>query len=190
MELIFASHNENKVEEIRKLLPSTVQLRSLNNIGYLEEIDEPGITLEENAKIKAKTIFDVTQKTVFADDSGLFVDALRGAPGVFSARYAGTGNSEDNIVKLLTELENETHRTAYFRCVFCFLSKDFEHYFDGEIHGKIANEPTGKNGFGYDPVFIPDGFAKTFAELSPTEKNQMSHRAIAVKKMINFIKTF
>jgi len=188
MELIFASHNENKVNEIRQMLPNFVQLLSLNDIDFHDEIEETGSTLEENARIKAETIFKMTGKPVFADDSGLFVEALGGAPGVYSARYAGTGNSLDNIMRLLAELGESENRTAYFMTVFCIINQNGIFYLDGKAEGSITKQPKGSGGFGYDPVFIPDGFAKTFAEMMPEEKNQISHRYKAVQKLINFVR--
>lgn len=187
MELIFASHNENKVKEIRSVLPDSIQLLSLNDIGFHQEIEETGSTLEENSKIKAETIYKETGKNVFADDSGLFVEALNGDPGVFSSRYAGTGNSEDNIKKLLNELNSKINRKAYFQSVFCIIIDGEIHYVSGEVHGEIINEPRGNQGFGYDPVFVAEGYEKTFGEMDPVQKNQISHRAKAVQKLINFI---
>lgn len=188
MELIFASHNENKVKEIRSVLPNSIQLLSLNDIGFHEEIAETGSTLEENAQIKAETIYKQTGKNVFADDSGLFVEALNGEPGVYSSRYAGTGNSKDNILKLLKELNGKTNRNAAFKTVFCVIIKGKTEFLKGEIHGEIIKQEKGLEGFGYDPVFIPDGFDKTFAEMKSEQKNQISHRTKAVQKLINFIK--
>ncbi len=187
MELIFASHNENKVKEIRAILPESIHLLSLNDIGFHEEIEETGNTLEENAQIKAETIYNQTGENVFADDSGLFVDALDGAPGVFSARYAGTGNSKDNIRKLIDELKNKESRNASFQAVFCIILNGKIDFLKGEINGKIIQEEKGTDGFGYDPVFIPDGYEKTFAEMDSEMKNQISHRAKAVQKLITFI---
>lgn len=190
MELIFASHNEGKVKEIKAMVSDKIQILSLNDIGFHEEIDETGNTLEENSRIKAKAIHDLTGKNVFADDSGLFVEALCGAPGVFSARYAGTGNSSDNIIKLLNELNENLNRNAYFKSVFCLFLNDEEFYFDGEIHGQILHEQKGNDGFGYDPVFSPNGYNLTFAEMNSEEKNLISHRSKAVQKLINFIENF
>lgn len=190
MELIFASHNEGKVQEIKSMLSDKIQIYSLNDINFHEEIEETGNTLEENARIKAKTIHDWTGKNVFADDSGLFVESLNGEPGVFSARYAGTGNSNDNILKLLNELNSNPNRNAYFKSVFCLILNGEEIYFDGEVHGKIIEETKGNEGFGYDPVFIANGFDLTFAEMDSEKKNQISHRSEAVQKLINFIENF
>jgi XTP/dITP diphosphohydrolase len=187
MDLIFASHNENKVKEIRAILPKWVNILSLNDIGFHEEIEETGTTLEENAQIKAETIYNQIGKNVFADDSGLFVDALEGAPGVFSARYAGTGNSQDNIAKLLNELKGESSRKAEFRATFCVIWNGKIHFLKGKVEGNILEDSKGSDGFGYDPIFVPNGYSQTFAEMDSTEKNSISHRHEAVQKLINFI---
>lgn len=190
MELIFASHNENKVKEIRNMVSEEIRIHSLNDLNFHEEIEETGNTLEANARIKAKTIHGLTGKNVFADDSGLFVEALGGAPGVFSSRYAGTGDSEDNINKLLKELEKESNRNAYFKSVFCLILNDEEYFFHGECHGEIISEKRGCKGFGYDPVFIPTGYQQTFSEMESGLKNSISHRYKAVQKLITFIQNF
>lgn len=189
MELIFASHNENKVTEIREILTGKIKLLSLNDIGFFDEIEENGLSLEENAKIKAETIYNKTGKNVFADDTGLFVEALDGAPGVYSARYADTGDSKDNIKKLLNELHGQKNRSAYFKTLICLFWKDEIHFISGEIHGQITEEQKGKSGFGYDPVFLPDGYNMNFAEMDLKQKNEISHRARAVQKLINFVET-
>lgn len=188
MELIFASHNEHKVEEIRAVLPKAIKILSLNDIGFYDEIEENGNTLEENSKIKAETIYKITGKNVFADDTGLFVAVINGAPGVFSARYAGTGNSKDNIEKLLNELKNESNRKAYFKTVICLYWNDKIHFLSGEIHGSIIHETKGLSGFGYDPIFVPDTYEQTFAEMNLTEKNKISHRAKAIENLVKFFK--
>lgn len=187
MELIFASHNENKVSEIRAVLPEFIQLLSLNDINFYEEIEETGKTLEENAQIKAETIYQKFQKNVFADDTGLFVTALNGAPGVYSARYAGTGNSADNIQKLLKELDKVDDRSAYFKTQICLIWQNEMHFLDGEIHGQILTAEKGNHGFGYDPIFQPNGYQESFAEMDLAQKNEISHRALAVKKLVNFM---
>lgn len=187
MELIFASHNENKVREIKSMVSEKIRIFSLNDLNFHQEIEETGNTLEENARIKAQTIHKLTGKNVFADDSGLFVEALAGEPGVYSSRYAGTGNSQDNIVKLLKELKDKPNRIAYFKSVFCLILNDEEFLFEGEIHGEIIKNERGSKGFGYDPVFIPNGYDLTFAEMSSDEKNLISHRYKAVQKLINFV---
>ena len=187
MELIFATHNNNKVKEVTKILPSYLSMKSLTDINFFDEIEETGTTFEENAQLKAKTIFDKTGKNIFADDSGLVIEALDGAPGVYSARYAGTGKDEDNIAKALKELEGKTNRKAYFISIFCLILNGKEYFFEGRVNGTIATEIMGDNGFGYDPIFIPDGFSKSFAQMSPEEKNAISHRGKAVEKLNDFL---
>ncbi|MFV0142733.1 MULTISPECIES: RdgB/HAM1 family non-canonical purine NTP pyrophosphatase [Empedobacter] len=187
MELIFATHNNNKVKEVTKMLPSYLSMKSLTDINFFDEIEETGTTFEENAQLKAKTIFDKTGKNIFADDSGLVIEALDGAPGVYSARYAGTGKDEDNIAKALKELEGKTNRKAYFISIFCLILDGKEYFFEGRVNGTIATEIMGDNGFGYDPIFIPGGFSKSFAQMSPEEKNAISHRGKAVEKLNDFL---
>lgn len=187
MELIFATHNNNKVKEVTKMLPSYLSMKSLTDINFFDEIEETGTTFEENAQLKAKTIFDKTGKNIFADDSGLVIEALDGAPGVYSARYAGTGKDEDNIAKALKELEGKTNRKAYFISIFCLILDGKEYFFEGRVNGTIATEIMGDNGFGYDPIFIPDGFSKSFAQMSSEEKNAISHRGKAVEKLNDFL---
>ena len=187
MELIFATHNNNKVKEVTKMLPSYLSMKSLTAIDFFEEIEETGKTFEENALLKAKTIFNKTGKNVFADDSGLVIEALDGAPGVYSARYAGTGKDEDNIAKALKELDGKTNRKAYFISIFCLILNGKEYFFEGRVNGTIAIEIMGNNGFGYDPIFIPDGFSKSFAQMTPEEKNAISHRGKAIGKLNNFL---
>lgn len=187
MELIFATHNNNKVKEVTKMLPSYLSMKSLTAIDFFEEIEETGETFEENALLKAKTIFNKTGKNVFADDSGLVIEALDGAPGVYSARYAGTGKDEDNIAKALKELDGKTNRKAYFISIFCLILNGKEYFFEGRVNGTIATEIMGDNGFGYDPIFIPDGFSKSFAQMTPEEKNAISHRGKAIEKLNDFL---
>lgn len=187
MELIFATHNNNKVKEVTKMLPSYLSMKSLTAIDFFEEIEETGKTFEENALLKAKTIFNKTGKNVFADDSGLVIEALDGAPGVYSARYAGTGKDEDNIAKALKELDGKTNRKAYFISIFCLILNGKEYFFEGRVNGTIATEIMGNNGFGYDPIFIPDGFSKSFAQMTPQEKNAISHRGKAIGKLNDFL---
>lgn len=187
MELIFATHNNNKVKEVTKMLPSYLSMKSLTAIDFFKEIEETGKTFEENALLKAKTIFNKTGKNVFADDSGLVIEALDGAPGVYSARYAGTGKDEDNIAKALKELDGKTNRKAYFISIFCLILNGKEYFFEGRVNGTIATEIMGNNGFGYDPIFIPDGFSKSFAQMTPEEKNAISHRGKAIEKLNDFL---
>lgn len=187
MELIFATHNNNKVKEVTKMLPSYLSMKSLTDINFFDEIEETGTTFEKNAQLKAKTIFDKTGKNIFADDSGLVIEALDGTPGVYSARYAGTGKDEDNIAKALKELEGKTNRKAYFISIFCLILDGKEYFFEGRVNGTIATEIMGDNGFGYDPIFIPDGFSKSFAQMTAEEKNAISHRGKAVEKLNDFL---
>jgi len=188
MELIFASHNAHKAEEIRQLLPLTLKLYTLSVINYKDEIPETGSTLEENARIKAQTIFNKVKHPVFADDTGLEVEALGGAPGVYSARFAGEeGNAVANMKKLLKEMEGIENRKAQFRCCIVLIINNTEYVFNGIVRGTIALSPKGNNGFGYDPVFIPEGDIHTFAELPLCVKNTISHRTLAIKQMVNFL---
>ena len=187
MELIFATHNDHKVKEVAQMLPSYLTMKSLTDINFHDEIDETGKTFEENALLKAKTIFDKTNKNIFADDSGLVIDALDGAPGIYSARYAGTGKDADNVTKALKELEGKTNRKAYFISIFCLILNGKEYFFEGKVNGTISTEILGEDGFGYDPIFIPDGYSKSFAQMTAEEKNNISHRGLAVKKLSDFL---
>jgi XTP/dITP diphosphohydrolase len=188
MQLVFASHNKNKIKEISELIPASIYLKGLSDIGCNEEIPETADTIEGNAVLKAKFVCDNYHLNCFADDSGLEVEALRGEPGVYSARYAGEPkNDENNIQKLLKNLKAFDNRNAQFKTVIALIMDGKEQLFEGIIKGKISSEKRGKNGFGYDPIFIPDGYDKTFAEMDLSEKNKISHRAIAVKKLIEFL---
>ena len=187
MELIFATHNDHKVKEVAQMLPSYLTMKSLTDINFHDEIDETGKTFEENALLKAKTIFEKTNKNIFADDSGLVIDALDGAPGIYSARYAGTGKDADNVTKALKELEGKTNRKAYFISIFCLILNGKEYFFEGKVNGTISTEILGEDGFGYDPIFIPDGYSKSFAQMTAEEKNNISHRGLAVKKLSDFL---
>ena len=188
MELVFATHNLHKLEEVKTLLHSTITLLSLDDINYKDEIEENETTLEGNALIKARTIFNSIQVNCFADDSGLLVDVLNGEPGVYSARYAGSQkNDNDNMNKLLTQLKGVHNRKAHFKTVLALILDEKEYLFEGVISGVIGHEKKGTQGFGYDPIFIPDGYSKTFAELTSSEKSTISHRSIALKKLITFL---
>lgn len=188
MQLIFASHNKNKVKEVKSLIPNTINLLSLDDINLLNEIEETSTTIEGNALLKAQTIYNQTGINCFADDSGLLVDALNGAPGVYSARYAGEQkNDEDNMQKLLLDLTNKDSRKAHFKTVMALIIDGKEYLFEGIINGKIISEKMGTNGFGYDPIFVPNGYTETFAQLNSETKNAISHRGIALKKLIEFI---
>ena len=188
MHLIFATHNENKVVELRRIIPKSVVLWSLNDINYLNPIEETGKTLEENAKIKSDFIRKKFGLNCFADDSGLEIDFLEGEPGVLSARYAGPAkNNDKNIQKIWKKLENVSNPSATFRSIFYLHLNNQTFRFEGKVYGKIIFEKRGNNGFGYDPIFIPKGYKKTFAELADDIKDQISHRAKATLKLINFI---
>ena len=187
--LIFATHNEHKLEEVSAMLKGFVNVLGLSELNFFEEIPETADTLQENALQKAQFVREKLGYDCFADDTGLEVDALDGAPGVFSARYAGEpSNSEKNIDKLLNALKDCNNRKAQFRTVIALLQGTDVQYFEGIIRGKIATERQGRGGFGYDAVFIPDGYNNTFAELSPEEKNSISHRGLAVKKLVKKLK--
>ena len=189
MELIFATHNQNKVEEISAILPSIVEVKSLNDLNFTDQIPETSNTLRGNALIKVRTIFNKFQKDCFADDTGLEVEILNGAPGVHSARFAGKNKKdEDNIDKLLKELENHNNTNAQFRTIIALIYKHEEFIFEGIIKGKIIKEIKGDNGFGYDSIFQPEHHFLTFAQISTKEKNKISHRAIALRKLIDFLK--
>jgi XTP/dITP diphosphohydrolase len=191
MKLVFATHNSNKAKEIQSLLPNDFQILTLTQINCIDEIPETSETLEGNSLLKAHFVSDNFNLNCFADDTGLEIDALNGSPGVYSARYAGEEkNAEANMNLVLSELRNESNREAQFRTVITLILNDKTHVFEGIVRGEISNEKRGAEGFGYDPVFIPEGQTKTFAEMTLAEKNQQSHRARAFEKMINFLKTF
>ncbi len=188
MKICFASHNLNKVREIAELSPSGIEVVGLTDLGLHEEIEETGSTLEENSEIKARYVYEKCEIPVFADDSGLEVKALNGAPGVISARYAGIERDNGkNIALLLKNLEGINDTTAQFRTVITFINAGTEVQFEGIVKGKIQRELQGKNGFGYDPIFVPDGFDQTFAEMEPEEKNRLSHRAKAFQKLLSYL---
>jgi XTP/dITP diphosphohydrolase len=188
MEIIFATNNQNKVQEINAVLPAHILSISLKEAGIDIDIPEPHNTLEANARQKAQTIQRLTHKDCFSEDTGLEVGALNGEPGVLSARYAGEQKSFDqNIEKLLNNLEGKSDRSAQFRTVICLLLNGEEHLFEGICRGRILEERKGSGGFGYDPVFIPDGSDKTFAEMTMEEKNSYSHRKKAVDKLVAFL---
>lgn len=188
MEIIFASNNLNKIREINNILGNSFTLLSLRDIDINEDIPENEMTLEGNALFKARHIFKASGKNVFADDTGLEVEALNGRPGVHSARFAGENKDPDaNIEKLLSMLEKETNRNARFRTVIALILDGKEYLFEGTVTGKIIKERKGNQGFGYDPVFIPDGKSVTFAEMDIEEKNMISHRARAFEKLRHFL---
>ena len=183
-EIIFATHNDHKLKEISALFGDEIQLTGLSTLNFHDEIPEDFETLEENALQKARHIFDRFKKPCFADDTGLEIFALNGRPGVYSARYGGMQrNSASNIKKVLHEMEGKTDRDARFRTVIAYLDMNGRKIFEGIIKGKIITSTRGKSGFGYDPIFIPDGYNITFAEMPLTEKNKISHRALAFNQL-------
>ena len=189
MKIVFATNNKHKLEEIKDILGKDFGIVSLAEIGCHEDIPETGLTLEENARQKSTYIVEHYNHDCFADDTGLEVDALNGEPGVHSARYAeGTDHdSEANMRKLLSKMSNVKDRTARFRTVISLIINGVEHQFEGRVEGRIATEKHGTEGFGYDPIFIPEGYNKSFAELGEEVKNQISHRARAVKKLAEYL---
>ncbi len=189
MELVFASANEHKVNEIRAIAGEAFILKSLNDIACYDDIPETGSTFEENAGQKSRYIFDRYHCDCFADDSGLEIDALNGEPGVYSAHYSGSRDFEQNMQLVLNRMEGQKNRTARFRTVISLILNGKEHLFEGSIEGKITLQRSGSKGFGYDPIFQPDGYEISFAEMDSAEKNRISHRAIAVEKLISFLKT-
>ena len=189
MELVFASSNEYKVNEIRAIVDEDIHLKSLNDIACFDDIPETGSTFEENAGQKSRYIYQKYHCDCFADDSGLEIDTLNAEPGVNSAQYSGTRDFQQNMQLVLNRMEGQKNRTARFRTVISLLLNGNEYLFEGSIDGKIMQEQSGSMGFGYDPIFKPDGYEISFAEMDPSEKNRISHRAIAVKKLISFLKT-
>lgn len=187
-ELVFATHNQHKLNEIQNII-SNYSIKSLNDIGCDVEIPENSATIEGNALQKALFVKNNFNTNCFADDTGLEVEALGGAPGVYSARYAGNDcNSDNNIKKLLHALQNKQSRKARFRTVVALVIDDKHFLFEGIVEGEITLSPTGESGFGYDPIFRPLGYDKTFAEMTLETKNKISHRAIAVGKLVDFLK--
>lgn len=189
MRLCFASNNKHKLEEIKNVVGRKFEILSLADIKCNEELPETRNTLEGNSLQKAEYVLQHYNTPCFADDTGLEVEALNGAPGVYSARYAGNHrNTDDNIVLLLQNLKNDTNRKAQFRTVITLIGIEAQPvFFEGVIRGEIITEKRGSSGFGYDPVFVPEGHSKTFAEMTLEEKNQLSHRAIAVKKLAEYL---
>ncbi len=188
MQICFASHNQHKIKELRYLAGVNTEILSLEDIGLTEEIEETGSTLRENALIKANYVYKNYSIPCFADDTGLEVAYLDGAPGVYSARFAGEPpNNDRNIDKLLTLLVGQQNRDALFKTVIALVGEGLEEYFEGTVNGKITDQIKGADGFGYDAVFLPNNFDRTFAEMTMAEKNLISHRGVAVKKLINFL---
>ena len=189
MKLVFATNNQNKLREIQMLVPAGVEIISLADLNCTGEIEETEDTLEGNALLKARYINNKYHLNCFSDDSGLEVEALNGAPGVYSARYAGPEQiADNNIKKILQELGSNPNRNACFKTVIALVLDGKEYLFEGKIKGQITNEKQGDKGFGYDPIFRPDGHTETFAQMKPGEKNKISHRALAVNKLVDFLR--
>lgn len=185
---VFATNNAHKLEEVTAILGDKIELLSMKDIHCHADIPETADTLEGNAMLKARYIFENYNMDCFADDTGLEVEALNGAPGVYSARYAGDAhNSEANMRKLLQDMEGIENRKAQFRTVFALIINGKEHLFEGIVKGEITKHRCGSSGFGYDPVFIPEGYTQTYAEMGNTLKNKISHRALATNKLCNFL---
>jgi XTP/dITP diphosphohydrolase len=190
MKLVFATNNQHKLKELQAILGDHFELLSLTDIGCFEEIPEEQPTLEGNARQKAFFVYEKYGYSCFADDTGLEIDALNGEPGVYSARYAGEAKDpQANMDKVLAKLNNENNRKASFRTVISLVLDGEEKQFDGIVEGEITLEKRGGSGFGYDPIFLPGGYKKTFAEMNLSEKNQISHRARAVQKLVEYLKT-
>ncbi len=190
MKIVFATNNKHKLEEIRHLAGNNIKIVSLKEIACYDDIPETGITLEENALQKANFVYSRYNMNCFADDTGLEIEALDNRPGVYSARYAGhEQNFLKNINKVLEEMKDQSNRKARFRTVIALILDHNKYYFEGIVNGKIIMEKKGKQGFGYDPIFLPEGYDQTFAEMSLDEKNKISHRARATRKLIAFLKS-
>lgn len=186
--LIFVTNNQHKVQEVQSVLQNTIKIVSLKEAGIEKEIPEPFNTLEENAQTKSETIFKITQTNCFSEDTGLEIEALNGEPGVRSARYAGeTAKFEDNVQLVLTKMLNKQNRTAQFRTVISLIWKDDRYLFEGICKGVITTSTYGEDGFGYDPIFVPHGSNKTFAQMTIDEKNLYSHRKKALDKLLLFL---
>ncbi|MDR0566741.1 MAG: non-canonical purine NTP diphosphatase [Prevotellaceae bacterium] len=188
MNLIFATNNLHKLEEVSAMLSKSVALSTPSRRGITEDIPENRPTLEGNALQKARYIYERLHENCFADDTGLEVEALNGAPGVRSARYAGEAKSmQDNMQKLLRDMKDESNRSARFRTVIALILEGKEYLFEGEVKGEILRSKAGSGGFGYDPIFRPEGYNVTFAEMEPEEKNKISHRGKAIRQLVNFL---
>ena len=188
MKLIFATNNQHKVDEIRSVLPGNFSVITLKEAGIDIDIPEPHDTLQENAAEKARTIYQLTNTNCFSEDTGLEVFSLNNEPGVKSARYAGEDKAfEKNIEKLLLNLQNSKDRSAQFRTVICLILKGKEYFFEGICKGEVMDQKKGQAGFGYDPIFVPEGSVKTFSEMSLEEKNSFSHRSKAVAQLVTFL---
>ncbi|MBT4868906.1 MAG: non-canonical purine NTP diphosphatase [Polaribacter sp.] len=191
MKLVFATNNPNKLKEVQEMLPNTIKLLSLSDINCYDEIDETEMSLEGNATLKADYITQKYGYDCFADDTGLEVESLNGKPGVYSARFAGEpSNSENNMQKLLTDLKNKSNRNAQFRTAVSLNINDANFLFEGICKGAILEKKQGEKGFGYDPIFKPENHTNSFAEMSSEEKNIISHRGIAIKKLVSFLSSY
>nr|WP_139259597.1 RdgB/HAM1 family non-canonical purine NTP pyrophosphatase [Chryseobacterium sp. OV279] len=188
MELLVATHNVHKKEEIQQILGNDFTVKSLTDYNIHEEIVEDGDSFNANALIKAKYCFEKTGIPSLGDDSGLVVEGLDGRPGIFSARYAGDHDFAKNMEKVLSELEGEENRKAYFITVLCYYDENGARYFEGKAHGNLLTENKGHKGFGYDPIFVPEGYEMTFAEMNPEDKNRISHRKQALDLFLDFLK--
>lgn len=185
--LVFATNNKHKLEEVQALIGDKFHLKTLEEIGCLDDIPETGDTFRDNASQKSHYIWDRFMINCFSDDSGLEVDALNGEPGVYSAHYSGSRDSEDNLQLVLSKMEGLSNRSARFKCVISIILDGKEHFFEGSVEGEITASRSGSAGFGYDPIFKPEGYDVSFAEMSAEEKNRISHRARAVEKLVGFL---
>ena len=191
MKLVFATNNVNKLKEVQEMLPNSIELLSLKDIHCFDEIDETETTLEGNARLKASYVTQKYGYHCFADDTGLEVESLNGKPGVYSARYAGEpSNSENNMQKLLQELNGKENRKAQFRTAICLQLDGKQFFFDGICKGEILTKKQGEKGFGYDPIFQPEGYCQSFARMQRNEKNKISHRGLAIKKLVIFLAAY
>ncbi len=186
--LVFATHNAHKLAEVQAMLGAGFLLKSLNDIGFEEDIDETGSTFQANAHLKSKAIFDRFGLNCFADDSGLVVDALHGEPGIYSARYSGSRDPKTNLELVLQKMEGHQERSAHFVSIISLIWEGDNYFFEGRVEGSIIEKSRGLAGFGYDPIFIPKGYDLTFAEMEATEKNRISHRSLAMQQMLEFLK--
>lgn len=186
--LVFATHNAHKLEEVQAMMGEDFLLKSLSDIGFEDDIEETGTSFEANAAIKSQAIFDRFSLNCFADDSGLVVDALEGAPGVYSARYSGSRDTQTNLELVLRNMQGTTERSARFVSVISLIWEGEHQLFKGVVEGTITESAAGVGGFGYDPIFVPKGYACTFAELDAEEKNRISHRGQAMQQLLDFLK--
>lgn len=185
--LVFATNNKHKLEEVQALIGDKFQLKTLEEIGCLDDIPETGDTFSDNASQKSQYIWQRYNTDCFSDDSGLEVDALNGEPGVYSARYSGSRDSEENLQLVMSKMKGISNRSARFTCVISIIIDGKEHLFEGSVEGEITISRSGSAGFGYDPIFKPQGYDVSFAEMSAEEKNKISHRARAVEKLVRFL---